>query len=273
MTRHDWGRNLIYVRRSLALWVALAFAASSSIVWTQEAAVVDATSVHAEERTRPPKPAPEPKPYKPPCPKGKEVYPPSISVGGACGGVGHLDLVAKFIPFNKSTYAVGEAISYIVQVENIGKAPIQVPLKKSIREIEPTDPHENYSYRTGGLSFHLQGKDSAYSASPGIPLWGSPQMPDSLATLKPGEWITFKGMITIADWERVFDDEGEVRERAIPPGTEAQVEIAPQFVSGGAEYFFDAATDYERRVCHPSGSSAVIRLKFTLVKESGSVQK
>jgi hypothetical protein len=261
------------MRKRLALWIAFAIAAFGSIGWAQELAVIDATVVHAEERTRPPKPAPEPNPYNPPCPKGKEVCPPPISVGGACGGVGYLDLVAKFTPFNKSTYAVGEAISYIVQVENIGKAPIQVPVKKSIREIEPTDPHENYSYRTGGLRFQLQGKDSAYSASPWIPLWGSPQMPDSMATLKPGEWITIKGMITIADWQRVLDDKGEVREQEIAPGTEAQVEVAPQFVSGGAEYFFDAATEYERRVCHPAGSSAVIPVKFTLVRESQSVKK
>jgi hypothetical protein len=273
MTLHDRTRNLEYMRKCLALWIALASAGLSSSIWAQEVAVVDTTNVHAEERIRPPKPAPVPKPYNPPCPKGREACPPSISVGGACGGVGRLDLVAKFTPFNKSTYAVGEAIPYIVQVENIGKAPIQVPLRKSIREIEPTDPHENYSYRTGGLRFQLRGKDSTYSASPGIPLWGSPQMPDSLATVKPGEWITIKGTITIADWQRVLDGKGEVREQEIAPGTEAQVEIAPQFVSGGAEYFFDAATDYERRVCHPSGSSAVIPLKFALVKGSGSIQK
>lgn len=195
------------MKKRVALRVTLALSVLSAVGLAQEVAVVDATGVHAEERVRPPRPAPEPKPYNPPCPKGKPC-PPSISVGGACGGVGTLDLVAKFAPFSKSTYRVGETISYIVQVDNIGSAPIQVPLKKSIGEIEPPDPNKSYSYRTGGLRFMLRGKDSAYAASPGVELWGSPQMADSLATLKPGEWISVKGQLSVLDWQRVLDQAG-----------------------------------------------------------------
>jgi hypothetical protein len=145
----------------------------------------------------------------------------------------------------------------------------------SIREIEPNDPRENYSYSTGGLRFILRSKYSVQFDPTGIELWGSPQTADSLVTLKPGEWITVKGQVVIRELQGISDASAEVREPSTRVAAETEVEVAAQFVSGGKEYFFDAATSTEDPVCHPTSNSPVefCPLKLILVKNSETVQK
>lgn len=253
------------IRMLALIWTMLLIFAGHSPAGaaTQEVAVVDGRNRRPDsERQRPPKPATTQ--VIETC-KGKDC-PPPMARGGACANVGHSLLTPTIVLLDKTSYQIGETISYTVRLENSGHVSYSIPLRTSIREIEPENSHADYSYSEGGLVFELRAQDAMYFTSGGLQLWGSREKPGSMIDLRPGEWVELRGETSIRDWRRVLDSSGNVREEAVPPGTRIEVALCATFISGGAEYFFNASTQEESRVCHASGTSVTGTVKLTIVK-------
>jgi hypothetical protein len=83
-----------------------------------------------------------------------------------------------------------------VRVENVGTAPITVPVRPSLTELQPRDPATRFEYYSLRLPLETRVPGSGLLLG-WLELYGSLSRPDTLLILKPGEWIRVRGDIVV----------------------------------------------------------------------------
>ena len=103
---------------------------------------------------------------------------------------------------DRSEYRVGDEEKFEVQIENVSSLPIGIPFSPHVADLQPEDPGHPFGYSTLIVVLWLGGESWSESQSSGseIALYGADERPDTMLTLRPGEWVQVvgKGRLTLS---------------------------------------------------------------------------
>jgi hypothetical protein len=104
---------------------------------------------------------------------------------------------------DRNEYQVGDEEKFAVQIENVGSQPISIPFSPHVADLQPENPGQHFGYSTLTIVLWLGGELWSESQASGseIALYGSDGHPDTMLTLRPGEWVQVvgKGKLTLSD--------------------------------------------------------------------------
>jgi hypothetical protein len=183
--------NRIHV---LMIVLSVTLAATVTCV-AQEAGFVDLTTIAARTELRHPvsqddRPAPN--------------HAASGKLSGCFLPVGNAPaLRTTLLWLDRSEYQAGDEEKFEVQIENVGSAPISIPFSPHLADLQPEDPRQKFKYSTLIVVLWLGGELWSESQSSGseIALYGSDDHPDTMLTLRPGQWVQVigKGKFTLSN--------------------------------------------------------------------------
>jgi hypothetical protein len=108
---------------------------------------------------------------------------------GTGGGVGRkLPLRVSIAVPNPSPEADGRTVVEFT-LTNLGKEPLTIPVCPHPGDLEPADPQVNYTLTDLALLVNFTEKGKMRIPLGGASLYGSPEFPETLASLRPGESI------------------------------------------------------------------------------------
>jgi len=99
-------------------------------------------------------------------------------------------LNTSLVSLDRSYYQVGDEPRFEVTLGNTGSVPIRIPFSPNVAGLQPKNPAPKFSYY--GLEIALWiGADDHWSSNMGgsAMLYGADNHPDTMLTLKPGEWV------------------------------------------------------------------------------------
>jgi hypothetical protein len=101
-------------------------------------------------------------------------------------------LALKLISIQKTSVQKDTLLVYVVELSNVGKDPLELPVDPNPRDVEPASPSVPYEYLNG--SIWLRAVDNARGSSPsgGLSIYGAKNAAGSLRILKPGEAIRIR---------------------------------------------------------------------------------
>jgi hypothetical protein len=86
-----------------------------------------------------------------------------------------------------------------VRVENIGRAPIELPIHPNLTDLQPTESAARFEYYSLKLPLEARVADGGVLVG-WLELYATPTRPDTFLTLKTGEWIRVRGDIVVRHW-------------------------------------------------------------------------
>jgi hypothetical protein len=89
-----------------------------------------------------------------------------------------------------------EHLFVVLKVDNSGLLPVELPVSGEVPAIQPEDPAFHYR----ALIDIMAGLPSGAIRLGQLELYGSSLEPNTTVSLKPGEWMTLRGEITIRRW-------------------------------------------------------------------------
>jgi len=185
--RCDWFRPLLIV-------LGVTFAASLRCP-AQEAGFLDLTTIAARiELRHPAAPDGTPAPIRDASGKPSGC---TLPAGNAPA------LRTTLLWLDRSEYQAGDEEKFAVQIENVGSAPVSLPFSPHLADLQPEDPGQKFKYSTLIVVLWLGGERWSESQSLGsdVALYGAKDHPDTMLTLRPGEWaqLTGKGKFTLSN--------------------------------------------------------------------------
>jgi hypothetical protein len=152
--------------------------------------------------------APTQKAEKPEYPKGCE----KMGLGFADG----LTMAKNNIPrqiklelvsISDADLVIGSEIVATVKLQNADSNPIQIPWSTDFRTTQDGQDPDNRTWEFGQFEIALRNKKNQYAEliNTSQPLYGSVYVPDSMLTIKPGEWITAQISIRVAEVHPAYE--------------------------------------------------------------------
>jgi hypothetical protein len=88
------------------------------------------------------------------------------------------------------------------KVLNTGTAPIELPVSLHLSDLQPSDDSISFSYFSLALAVRGQGKSQRPDTfcMGFVELYGSPEHPESVIALRPGEWIRVTADVRLKTW-------------------------------------------------------------------------
>jgi hypothetical protein len=155
---------------------------AASVVAAQEIGRLDLTDLHPRDRIRVPH-----------------------TFGGECGGGANLtsnnELTITLVSLDKTSYSLGDEVTYEVKVQNSGKAPVEIPWTAHSGDLEPADSLESYTFLHAAISLTFTDPDSNRSFAIYADSYGSLDRQGSTRKLLPGEWIFVRARQKIEAYE------------------------------------------------------------------------
>lgn len=102
---------------------------------------------------------------------------------------------------DKTSYAMGEEVSFEVKIQNSGKEPIDMPWTPNSADLEPADASKSYTYLHAAVSLKFTESVSNRSFSVYANSYGSPDVPGTIQKLQPGQWIYVRASRKIEVYE------------------------------------------------------------------------
>jgi hypothetical protein len=155
----------------------------ASAVFAQEIGWLDLTDLHPRERIRTP-------------------HAGNVACGG--GGTGFepsLSANITLMHLDRTSYSVGEEVTYEVKMQNTGKEPIEIPWTPHLGELEPGDPSESYTYLHATISLDFTEAYSNRSFSIYANSYGSSDLAGTTRKLLPGETIFVRARQELQTYE------------------------------------------------------------------------
>ena len=155
---------------------------AASVVAAQEIGRLDLTDLHPRDRIRVPH-----------------------TFGGECGGGANFtsnnELTITLVSLDKTSYSLGDEVTYEVKVQNSGKAPVEIPWTPHSGDLEPADSLESYTFLHAAISLTFTDPDSNRSFAIYANSFGSLDRQGSTRKLLPGEWIFVRAHQKIQAYE------------------------------------------------------------------------
>jgi hypothetical protein len=165
-------------RLFLTLAVAAAFSSLSS---AQEVASLDLTKVAQRLNLRRP-------PATSPVTRGDN----GIENTRPCFDNKHSagSLRTTLVSLDRTHYQVGDKPRFEVTVENIGSAPIRIPISPHLADLQPKDPAQQFAFYEFRIALWIVADDRWSTDSGGRALlYGANDQANTMMTLNPGEWV------------------------------------------------------------------------------------
>jgi len=137
---------------------------------SQETGWLDLTDLHPRERIR--------------APHGG-----SAECGGGSGFEPSLETSITLVYLDKTSYSIGEEVTYEVKIENTGKEPIEIPWTPHLGDLEPADSSQSYTYLDAAISLDFTEPNSNRRFSIYSFSYGSSDLAGTTRKLLPGQWI------------------------------------------------------------------------------------
>lgn len=137
---------------------------------SQETGWLDLTDLHPRERIR--------------APHGG-----SGECGGGAGFEPSLETSITLVYLDKTSYSIGEEVTYEVKIENTGKEPIEIPWTPHLGDLEPADSSQSYTYLAAAISLDFTEPNSNRRFSNYSFSYGSSDLAGTTRKLLPGQWI------------------------------------------------------------------------------------
>jgi hypothetical protein len=108
----------------------------------------------------------------------------SCGIGGPVTSPG---ATVTLISLDKSTYSLGEKITFELKIENSGKETIEIPWTPDLALLEPSDRTQYFSYRSASFGITLTVPDSDHFLFVLGFSYGSTDLPGTIRQLRPGQ--------------------------------------------------------------------------------------
>jgi len=174
----------------------------ASICEAQQAASIDLTQIEARDELR--RPAARP---------GD-----STKRRGMIQPVNSCDPVPKDAPSVRTTlvwldrneHSQGDEVKFEVRFFNAGNVPLKIPFSPHLADLQPQDPSRKFAYSQMSVGLDITGTvgNTSYIATAGggsVALYGHETHPETMLTLRPGEWAQIVGTteMFVSDWPPV----------------------------------------------------------------------
>jgi hypothetical protein len=168
------------------LLLALAVAAPLSPTCpAQELASLDLTKIEARVDLRRPKATTSAKGRY----SGTEESTPCFDSKQKAGSL-HTSLVT----LDRTHYQIEDEPTFEVTVENDGLTPVSIPFSPHLTDLQPKNPAQKFAYFALVIELRIaSGERWSTNAGGGVILYGSNDHPNTMLTLKPGEWVRVIG--------------------------------------------------------------------------------
>ena len=146
-----------------------AFLVASAAI-AQEIGWLDLTDLHPRERIRTP-------------------HAGSFGCGGGAGFEPTLETDITLVYLDKTSYSIGEEVTYEVKIKNTGKEPLEIPWTPHLGDLEPSESSQPYTYLHAAISLNFTEPDSNRSFSIHAHSYGSSDVAGTTRKLPPDQWI------------------------------------------------------------------------------------
>jgi hypothetical protein len=122
----------------------------------------------------------------------ERIRTPHAFSGGCGGGAGFEPALSASITLtdlDKTSYSVGEEVTYEVKIQNTGKEPIEIPWTPHLGDLEPADSSQPYTYLDAAISLDFTEPVSNRSFSIYANSYGSSNVAGTTRKLLPRESV------------------------------------------------------------------------------------
>jgi hypothetical protein len=194
----------------------------ASAAFSQEIGWLDLTDLHPRQRIRSPR-----------------------ASSGECGGIASFDsspsVDVTLMNLDKTSYKIGEEVTYEVKIQNTGKLPLEIPWTAHLGDLEPADPSEPYTYLNATISLDFVEPDSNRSFSIYANSYGAANVAGSSRKLLPGESAFVRARQKLDSYEEWW-------QKTISDSSGLNVKVSADFLLNRVLYSpgekSDAATDH-----------------------------
>lgn len=148
-----------------------------------------------------------PAPWQHPIHFGEKAHGPGAdAMAQAQAAAQHGTVRTTLVRTDRPEYHVWQSIAYEVRIENSGTNPIRIPIGRGRGSLQPDGSADPFNYWQ--MTLNLDAKTSRTRAMLDFQLfYGSDAKPDTMITLKPGEWLTIRAKSEIQPPPRPLHDE------------------------------------------------------------------
>lgn len=154
----------------------------ASAALAQEVGWLDLTDLHPRERIRTP-------------------HALSVGCGGGEGFEPRFTTSVTLTYLDKTSYSVGEEVTYEVKIQNTGKEPMEIPWTPHLGDLEPADSSQSYTYLDAAISLDFTEPNSNRRFSIYANSYGSPEMAGTTRKLLPGESVFVRARRELQTYE------------------------------------------------------------------------
>ncbi len=191
------------------------------------------------------------------------IRPPGLGGGECGGGAGYEPAISAKVTLtylDRTTYSLGDVVTYELKIQNTGKEPIDIPWTPHLADLVPADPSEPYPYLEAVFSLKFTNPVSARSFSLYSDSYGSPNVAGTIRKLPPGESLFVRGRHPID----LYDEEWP---RKIAESSPLNVKVTANLTLDSATYTPGKTTDTgrEHSKCIPISTTLGVPLEAALL--------
>jgi len=91
---------------------------------------------------------------------------------------------------DRTYYQVGDEPRFEVTLQNTSSVPIRIPFSPNLADLQPKNPAQKFAYYELEIALWIGAYDHwSTNMGGGSTLYGADDHPDTMLTLKPGEWV------------------------------------------------------------------------------------
>jgi hypothetical protein len=182
----------------------------ANTAFTQEIGWLDLTDLHPRERIRSP-----------------HSHSVECAGGASFDSSPQVDITLMYL--DKTSYSLGEEVTYEVKIQNTGKEPIEIPWTAHLGDLEPTDPSEPYTYLDATVALDFATPDSSHSFSIYAFSYGAENVAGTTRKLLPGESAFVRARQQLDSYE-------EWLQKSIKDSSELNVKVSADLFMNKVNY-------------------------------------
>ena len=254
----------------LHLGMVLLLALSATTLMGQEVAYLDLVDVKPRTQLRYPDPPPPVCKEDGTCTASGSVI--GVSIGD--GGIGTNEpkaLTTTLLSLDRLAYGPNDAAEMEIKIENAGSVDMVIPWSPHLADLQPADEKQIFHYRSFAAVLKLTNTadKSQQSIIEAAHLYGIPEKPDTLKTLKPGEWLRLRIKTKLAAYSDKLKTDSDYSASVLPQlRSEAFI---PNEKYGG--YGTDIVNEYPRSLSGPELMLRIIKKSEANTEAPGKLAK
>jgi hypothetical protein len=181
-----------------------------------------------------------------------------VSIGD--GGLGANEpkaLKTTLLSLDRFAYLPDDAAEMEIKIENVGSVDMVVPWSPHLADLQPADKKQTFHYRSFAAVLNLTNTadKSQLSIIEAAHLYGITERPDTLKTLKPGEWLRLRIKTKLAAYADKLKTDSDYSVSVLPQLRSET--FVPNVKYGG--YGTDIANEYPRSISGPELTLRIVK--------------